>query len=65
MAYGMSHGQDRQAKSQCDAKQADTDLRKTSGNNCAAAAGEGKPKSPHRLGGAFLHPVPIHVLALL
>jgi len=46
MTDRIGHGQDRQAEGQGNAKQVDTDLRKTSGNDRAAAAGEGKPKRP-------------------
>jgi hypothetical protein len=45
-------------------KQTDADLRKTGGDNRTAAACEGKPKRPDRLGGAFAHLVPIHGLVL-
>jgi len=37
MADRISHGQDGQAKSQCNAKQADADLGKSGGDRAAAA----------------------------
>jgi hypothetical protein len=64
MADRISHGQDRQAEGQRNAKQADTELRKTSRDHRTAAAREGKPKGPNRFSGAFAYLVPIHVLTL-
>lgn len=58
VADGIGHGDDGKTESECDAEQADADLRKSSGEHGAAASCEGEPEGADCLGGIFarLHP---------
>jgi hypothetical protein len=59
VADRIGHGHDAQAECQRHTDQADTDLRKTGGDDRAAASRKSEPERADRLGGIFLR---IHIL---
>ena len=67
VADRIGHGHDAQAERQGHADQADTDLRKTGGDDRAAASRKSEPKRADRFGGIFfgIHYSPPACFALL
>ncbi len=54
MADGIGHRDDGEAEGERNAEQPYTDIRKTGGDDCAAAAGKSKPERTDSFGDIFL-----------